>query len=100
MTPEKSLKSLLAAVFAIHNPGSKKQRKANFQPIEQREDFCFHMLDWREDLERLASLYQNPERFSEEEAASVVYGFLIHAVPHLMEAGRILEGQEIANPFR
>ena len=64
-----------------------------------RRDFIFHMTDWIRDLERLAALYACPAEFDKAEAGDAVYGFLIHALPHLMEAGRLLEGHEIRNPF-
>lgn len=64
-----------------------------------RQDFVFHMTDWISDLERLAALYECPERFDRTTAGRAVYGFLIHALPHLMEAGRLLEGHEVVNPF-
>jgi hypothetical protein len=64
-----------------------------------RRDFVFHMTDWLEDLERLVALYKEPGQATKQAARNVVYGFLIHALPHLMEAGRLLEGHEIRNPF-
>lgn len=64
-----------------------------------RRDFVFHMTDWINDLEQLAALYADPKKLDKDAAGSVVFSFLIHAVPHLMEAGRLLEGHDIRNPF-
>jgi hypothetical protein len=57
------------------------------------------MTDWLEDLERLVALYKKPGQTAKQVAGDVVYGFLIHALPHLMEAGRLLEGHPVRNPF-
>jgi hypothetical protein len=57
---------------------------------EMQRDFVFHMTDWRQDLEQLASLYRSPEDYSPREASRVIAGFLYHAIPHLKAAGRLL----------
>jgi hypothetical protein len=54
-----------------------------------RRNFIFHMTDWSEDLERLAELYQHPEKFDKASAAKLVAGFLYHVIPHLQAAGRL-----------
>ncbi len=66
--------------------------------LEARRDFVFHMGDWMEDLERLAALYAHPQSFDKIEAGDAVFRFLIHAVPHLMAASRLLLGK-ISDPF-
>lgn len=53
-----------------------------------RWNFAFHMTDWAHDLRALADLYAHPERYDAETAAGIVYGFLIHALPHLQAAAR------------
>jgi hypothetical protein len=58
-----------------------------------RADFVFHMTDWEEDLERLATLFKNPEKVDKNTAGDIVFGFLTHALPHLMAAGRLLLGK-------
>ena len=55
-----------------------------------RLDFVFHMTDWLMDLEDIAKIYKNPENCSPKEAGRIVYGFLIHAVPHLIAAARLI----------
>jgi hypothetical protein len=65
-----------------------------------RQDFIFHMTDWLQDLQRLSSLYDHPEETGRDEAEDAVFGFLIHAVPHLMAASRLLRGKEPTHPFK
>lgn len=55
-----------------------------------RFDFVFHMTDWRDDLFRLAELYQNPDQFDRDTAAEIVARFAYHATHHIMEAARLL----------
>jgi hypothetical protein len=92
--PSPELQRLLRAVYncyqKLDDPGAN---------ATARRDFVFHMTDWINDLEQLAALYARPEKFDKATASDTVYGFLIHALPHLMEAGRLLEGREIRNPF-
>lgn len=64
-----------------------------------RQDFIFHMTDWLADLRRLSELYNHPNRIKRAEADAAVFGFLIHAVPHLMAAGRLFLGKEMTHPF-
>jgi hypothetical protein len=58
------------------------------------------MTDWMVDLERLADLYQHPDKFDKTEAMSVVMGFLYHAIPHLRAAGRLLLDFEPEDIFK
>ena len=58
-----------------------------------RRDFAFHMSDWERDLEGLAALYRHPDKYDMKSAGQVVFGFVIHAVPHLVEASRLLLGE-------
>lgn len=55
-----------------------------------RWNFIFHMTDWIEDLQELTNLYQHPERYDKAAAEQIVFGFLVHAVPHLQAAARNL----------
>jgi hypothetical protein len=65
---------------------------------EARRDFVFHMTDWISDLERLAALYNRPTAYNKDDASDAVFGFLIHALPHLMAARRLLL-DEVSDPF-
>ncbi len=64
-----------------------------------RHDFVFHMTDWLNDLRQLTDLYNHPDRMKPQEADDAVFGFLIHAVPHLMAAGHLLNGKALTHPF-
>jgi hypothetical protein len=64
-----------------------------------KQDFVFHMTDWLKDLQSLSQLYQSPESRNREEAVQAIFKFLVHAAPHLREAGRLLFGEERPNPF-
>jgi hypothetical protein len=66
---------------------------------KQRAEFIFHMTDWKEDLERLASLYDDPNVMERKSAQQEVFGFLSHATWHLNAAYRLLNGQEVPDPF-
>lgn len=66
---------------------------------ECRQDFIFHMTDWLDDLQRLASLYDRPKEVPDAEAEDRVFSFLIHEVPHLMAAGHLLLGEAMTHPF-
>ncbi len=93
-TPSSELEGLLRSAYNQYR--KLDDRAANAMA---RRDFVFHMTDWIRDLERLAALYARPDEFDKATAGDVVFAFLIHAVPHLMEAGRLLEGRPIRNPF-
>jgi hypothetical protein len=70
-----------------------------FEEFEKlRHDFVFHMTDWKDDLERLAALFNNPDRQAEENTSVLLLGFLHHVVPHLNAAARLLVG-DIESPF-
>jgi hypothetical protein len=56
---------------------------------ERQQDFVFHMLDWKDDLRNLATLYSEPERFTAAQASSIVQAFLYHAVSHAVAAARL-----------
>ncbi len=91
--PSPELKRLLATVYnryqKLDDPTANRQG---------REEFVFHMTDWLDDLDSLFETYKNPEKISNEAAGNAVCGFLIHALPHLMAAGRLLL-DEISDPF-
>jgi hypothetical protein len=79
------LRRMLAAIYdryqRLDDPAANKQC---------RQDFVFHLTDWLGDLQRLTELYQHPERFDREAGGDIVAGFLYHAIPHFMEAGRLM----------
>jgi hypothetical protein len=95
MWPTPELKKVLGKVYDAY-------RKLNDPTLNAlcRQDFSFHMTDWLDDLQRLCRLYDHPEETTREEAEDAVFGFLIHAVPHLMAASRLLVGKEPTHPFK
>ncbi len=80
-TRERLLGRVYRAYQGLDDPAADRQ---------SRKDFVFHMTDWADDLQRLALLYREPEKFTRVQAESTVAGFLYHVIPHLVEAGRLL----------
>jgi hypothetical protein len=79
----------------------REEWKSELPPDEyerRRHDFVFHMTDWKNDLQWLAELYNDPGSQDEEAASTELIGFLYHVVPHLNAAGRLLLGR-IEDPF-
>jgi hypothetical protein len=48
------------------------------------------MTDWLNDLEDLVDLYEHPEKFKKAAAGQFIFGFLVHVLPHLRAACRLL----------
>lgn len=63
-----------------------------------KREFIFHLTDWMLDIDRLRGLFQNPEKFNVDTASSLIVSFLIHVIPHLNAAGRLLL-DEVSDPF-
>jgi hypothetical protein len=91
--PSKELERLLGAVYRRYQ--RLDDRAADSQA---RQDFIFHMTDWLDDLDRLKAIYDNPDKIDRAEAGREIFGFLIHVIPHLKAAGRLLL-DEISDPF-
>ena len=93
-TPNVKLEKLLAAIYdqfqKLDDPTTNKQCK---------RDFVFHMTDWSEDLQRLAELYRQPEKFDQKSVGQLVAGFLYHVIPHLREAGWLMLDYDPENVF-
>ncbi len=87
---------LLERVFDRFNKRSWKGSAARYE--KARFDFAFHMLDWRKDMEELQELFRHPEKEDLQLAAQKIFGFLIHVIPHLDTAGKLLVGK-VSNPF-
>jgi hypothetical protein len=83
MSEEEALKERLTAAF------EELADRAQPDLRERQQDFVFHMLDWKDDLASLAALYSEPERFSTEEARTIVQTFLYHAASHVVAAARL-----------
>ena len=85
LLPSRQLVQMLKGVFTMYQryDDAEKNKVA-------RRDFAFHMSDWEHDVEELAALYRDPDKYDMKSAGQIVFGFVIHAVPHLMEASRLL----------
>lgn len=91
-----ALETLLGRVF----DDLRKESWADLPPGEYkqlREDFIFHMTDWKDDLEQLRYLFNTPDTHDEETTTRLV-GILYHIVPHLNAAVRLLL-DEVPDPF-
>jgi hypothetical protein len=64
----------------------------------RRHEFIFHMIDCKEDVERLADWLKHPEGPDDTAAAEMLAGFLYHVVPHMNAAARLLLDR-IGDPF-
>lgn len=89
LTLEQLLSDTFDAFRDVEDPGDHAKRKA---------DFIFHMTDWMADLERLAALYKDPNMMDRKSARQAIFGFLVHVIPHLNSAGRLML-EEVSDPF-
>src|SRR5205823_267355 len=98
MTPNTAaLERLLGQVFDHCQEGLRDEVDAA-EYERRRQDFVFHMLDWRGDLTALTRLYENPEGQNVDSASRFLIGLLYHVIPHLSTAGRLLL-DHIPDPF-
>lgn len=96
MASAASLESLLSDVFDDLREGLREE----LNPAEyerQRRAFVFHMLDGKDDLERLTALMNDPST-KEADAATMLTGILCHIVPHLNVAAKLLL-DDVRDPF-
>ena len=72
----------------------KKRIAAAFSEFELEpqavEDIAFHMTDWKENLEELVRLYEQPERLSDEQIQHIILVFLAHVPNHVAAAKKLL----------
>ena len=97
LTASEPLKRMLAKVFDSLQEEDRKHLSKELFEIK-RQDFVFHMTDWLHDLEEIMDLYEHPEKYKTREAAIRFIAILVHVIPHLNAAGRILLNQ-ISDPF-
>lgn len=83
MSNEERLAEMLNLVF------DESCNVARADTEECRNQFVFHLLDWKDELRKLAELYASPERFSSEEARKIVQAFLYHGASHIVAAARL-----------
>ena len=58
---------------------------------QRRKDFVFHMVDWEDDLFRLAEFFRTPGRYGPRETDRILRRFLHHAPEHIVQAARLGE---------
>ena len=89
MTTNDKLRELLLAVFDELREGVRESVSCE-EYCRMKEDFVFHMTDWRDDLEKVRDLYSRPGEWSTDDATRFLVGFMYHAVPHLTAAQNLL----------
>ena len=89
---QKAISTALEKVFRAYNVAGSAEKD------QRTHDFIFHMTDWRDDLARLSRLYENPSGYPQSEWNDAVFGFLAHAVGHLMAAAKLSEA--LCDPFK
>lgn len=95
--PSPELKKLLGKIYdSMRGELRKTLVPATYK--ERRLDFIFHMTDWLSDLDQINDLYRHPEKAKVDDACVTIIGILIHIIPHLNTAGRLLL-DEISDPF-
>lgn len=82
----------------------KKRIAAAFSEFELEpqvvEDIAFHMTDWKENLEEIVRLYEQPERLSDEQVQHIILVFLAHVPNHVAAAKKLLGLGPIEDIFK
>jgi len=91
-TISKTVEELLGEIFDQSCDIEDSQQRA-----KRRDEFVFHMTDWKSDLHRLAELYNHPATFDRQDAKETVNGILYHALGHLIAAARLYD--YVPDPF-
>ena len=81
---ERKIVAALERIFRDHNSGTGPMDKD-----PRTYDFVFHMVDWYDDLRRLAKVMKDPETADNKQWSDAVYGFLIHVSGHVAAAAKI-----------
>ena len=97
MNQTTQIEELLGRVFDDVREGLRAELPLD-EYERRRHEFVFHMTDCKDDLDRLAKWFGNPECQEEEASSTLLIGFLYHVVPHLNAAGRLLLDR-IDDPF-
>jgi hypothetical protein len=97
MIAKMKLRQLMERIFDSCRTGLRKELTPA-QYDQRRFDFAFHMTDWLSDLDELNELYEHPENADVDDACVSVISILVHIIPHLDAAGRLLL-DEISDPF-
>jgi hypothetical protein len=97
-TPSKAMKKLTLEQLLSHTFDAFRDVDDAADHAKRKADFIFHMTDWMSDLETLAALYKDPNMMDRKAARQFIFGFLVHVIPHLNAAGRLML-DEISDPF-
>jgi len=89
MTSNDKLRELLFSVFDELREGVRESVSCE-EYKRMKEEFSFHMMDWSDDLQKVAELYERPDEWSSDDAARFFVGFMYHVVPHLTAAHDLL----------
>jgi hypothetical protein len=57
---------------------------------EAVDDIAFHMTDWKENLEEIVRLYEQPEQLSDEQVQHIILVFLAHVPNHVAAAKKLV----------
>lgn len=68
-------------------------------PSAVANDVAFHMTDWVQDLERLVSFCQSPDKFTPAQVNDVLLGFLLHAPNHIAAAAKLYTDLPVTDVF-
>lgn len=98
MTADPELIAALNSVFDWVREGHLPDSEDASQYEAWKRDFVFHMTDWMADIERLRALFTAPRGSDVEASSNLIVSFLIHVIPHLNAAGRLLL-DEVSDPF-
>lgn len=64
---------------------------------ERAREIAFHMTDWLNELVALVRIYRDPDNATDDEIASALLDFLIHAPSHIAEAAKLYVSAEESN---
>jgi hypothetical protein len=97
MDSQASFSELLGKVFDHFHEGlAAEVGDAKYE--QRRHAFVFHMTDWQRDLRSLMDLSQHPEGRNVKATTTEIIAILVHIIPHLNAAGRLLL-DEISDPY-
>ena len=97
-TPSRIMKKLTLEELLGHTFDAFRDAEDEADHAKKKAEFIFHMSDWISDLETLAALYRDPNMMDRKAARQFIFGYLVHLIPHLDAAGRLMLN-EIPDPF-
>jgi hypothetical protein len=88
---------LLQEIFDDAREGLRDELPAD-EYERRRWEFGFHLADCRDDIRKPSEIMENSDQRDEAETTTFVMGALLHMVPHLKAAARLL-WDEFPDPF-